>query len=88
MDTNEIIDLCYNIIMDKDQYDKIFLPDEVSIIKNSLIQDELNIVEEKSNQDYDRCELLKIALYKEYLQSINYNGDLESAPSVKQLILN
>ena len=37
MDSNEIIDLCYNIIMDKDQYDKIFLPDELSIIKNSLI---------------------------------------------------
>lgn len=88
MDSNEIIDLCYNIIMDKDQYDKIFLPDEVSIIKNSLIQEQLNIVEEKSNQDYDRCELLKIALYKEYLRSINYDGDLESAPSVKQLILN
>ncbi len=88
LDSNEIIDLCYNIIMDKDQYDRLFLPNEISIIQNRMIEEQLSIVDDESNEYCDKCELLRIALYKEYLRNINYYGDLNCAPPVKSLILN
>ncbi len=80
---NCIIDLCYNSIIDKDEYYNIFEPKELSIIQNRKVEEELRITNEKTNQNRDRCQLLKITLYKQYLESIGYEGRLEDAPSTK-----
>ena len=79
-DNQTIIDLCYNSIMDKEQYEQIFQPEEVSVILNSQVDKELALTSEKTEQYFARSGLLKIALYKEYLQSIGYEGSLEDAP--------
>lgn len=66
--------------MDKEQYEQIFQPEEVSVILNSQVDKELALTSEKTEQYFARSGLLKIALYKEYLQSIGYEGSLEDAP--------
>lgn len=80
---NHIIDLCYNSIIEKNQYYNIFEPWEISVIKNSEVEDEIEITNTKTKQDRDRYDLLKIALYKQYLQLIDYRGKFEDAPSIK-----
>lgn len=75
--------MCYNSIIDKDEYYNIFEPKELSIIQNRKVEEELRITNEKTNQNRDRCQLLKITLYKQYLESIGYEGRLEDAPSTK-----
>ena len=75
--------MCYNSIIDKDEYYNIFEPRELSIIQNRKVKEELTITNEKTNQNRDRCQLLKITLYKQYLESIGYEGRLEEAPSTK-----
>ena len=84
-DSNSIIDLCYNAVIDKDTYYKIFEPEDVSVILNSKVDEELTLTEEKTKQYFDRCYLLKIALYKQYLNSIGYKGDLQNAPNIQKL---
>lgn len=84
-DKNVIIDLCYNGIIDKNQYYDIFLPQDISVILNSKVADELLLTSLKTEQYLDRCHLLKIALYKQYLSSIGYHGNLETAPSIKSI---
>jgi len=77
-----IIDLCYNAVVDEGQYYNLFQPQDISVILNSKVAEELALTELKTNQEQDRCELLKIALYKQYLDSIGYQGSLEDAPSI------
>ena len=84
-DSNVITDFCFNAVIDKDLYDKMFEPKELSVILNKKVNEELKLTEEKTNQISRRCQLLKIVLYKQYLQSINYHGPLEKAPSIKTL---
>lgn len=83
---NIIIDLCYNAIIDKDLYYQIFNPEEISVILNRKVNEEIKIIKNKTIQPTDRCQLLKIALYKQYLESINYKGSLEEAPTLKKKI--
>lgn len=78
--SNTIIDLANNLIMEKSLYDNLFNPREISIISNGNIAEENEIVKRKTKQSILRCKLLRIALYKEYLRSINYSGTLEDAP--------
>jgi len=78
---NSVIDLCYNCIMDIEQYYRLFQPQEISTILNSEIIKELITVNLKTDQEEKRCALLKIALYKQYLNNINYQGGLRDAPS-------
>ena len=80
-----IIDLCYNSIIDKNQYYNIFEPQNISVILNSNVDKELDIINSKTNPESNIYHLLKIALYKEYLQNIRYQGSLEDAPIIKKL---
>lgn len=81
---NIVIDWSHNFVINKDLYYKLFDPKEISIILNRKVNEELQIVEDKTMQPIDRCQLLKIALYKQYLKSINYRGSLENAPTLKK----
>lgn len=80
---NSIIDLCYNSIIDKESYYKIFEPKNLSVILNSDVEKELELTNKKTDQYIYRCPLVKIALYKQYLHSIGYEGKLEDAPQLK-----
>jgi len=80
---NFIIDLCSNAIMEKNDYYRLFEPEELSVILSQNIEDELAYTNLKSSQPLSRHHLLKIALYKQYLQSIGYSGSLEKAPYVR-----
>jgi len=80
---NSIIDLCYNSIIDKESYYKIFEPKDISVILNSNVSKELELTNKKTDQYPFRCPLMKIALYKQYLNSIGFDGILEDAPPVK-----
>lgn len=82
-DKNYIIDLCYNSIISKNDYYKIWNPEEISVILNSDIDKEIKLTDTKSRQDSFRYKLLNIALYKRYLNNIGYNGSLEDAPYIK-----
>ena len=85
-DNNVIFDLCYNSVMDKEKYYEVFQPKDISIILNSEVDKELNLTTSKTNQPVTRMELLRIALYKQYLDSIGYNGSLEEAPCAKKYV--
>ena len=84
-ENNKIIDLCFNGVVNKDEYYNIYEPKDISIIPNDEVDIELALTDTKSNQDPSRCGLLKIALYKEYLNFMGYEGTLEEAPYVKCL---
>lgn len=80
---NMIIDLCSNCIMDKESYYEMFEPHDISVVLNSEVEEELRLTNLKSNQPFYRLEVLRIALYKQYLDSIGYHGNLADAPFVK-----
>lgn len=82
---DSIIDLCGNFVMEKQQYDRLYKPKEISIILNREVEKELAITLEKTDLPEHLCKLLKISLYKEYLQSISYYGPLKQAPPSKLL---
>lgn len=85
-DRNVIFDFCYNSVMDKEAYYEIFQPQDISVILNSEVDNELNLTTLKTNQPVFRMSLLKIALYKQYLDSIGYKGSLEEAPCAKKYV--
>lgn len=85
-DENVVIDLRYNSVMDKESSDNLYHPTYVSKILNSEIDNELNIVNEKVKLKKVNVHLMRIALYKEYLNSIGYTGSLEKGPSLKKSI--
>lgn len=78
-----IIDLCYKAVFEKESYYDIFSPTEISVILNTEIDRELEITITNTCQPQDRCQLIKIALYKEYLQKIGYTGSFENAPNLR-----
>lgn len=80
---NMIIDLCSNCIMDKESYYEMFEPHDISVVLNSEVEEELRLTNLKSNQPFYRLKILRIALYKQYLDSIGYHGNLADAPFVK-----
>lgn len=77
-----IIDLSYKAVYEKNSFYNIFEPIEISRILNSEVEKELEFAILNTEQPERRCELLKIALYKEYLQKIGYTGAFEDAPMV------
>ena len=79
-----IIDLNFNAVFDRTTYYKLFEPENISIIRNCNIKKELEITESKTKQKRNMSPLLKIALYKKYLDDINYVGELENAPSLRK----
>lgn len=68
---NSIIDLCYNIVMNKEEYYNLFEPKDILLILNKDIDEELVKAEMNTNQPKKRFGLLKIALYKQYLEMID-----------------
>lgn len=82
--TNTIIDLSANAVVDKDSYYNILQPKEISCILNSEVIRELILTTLKTSQPLNWYAMLKIALYKEYLSSINYQGNLKDAPSLRR----
>lgn len=69
--------------MDKESYYEMFEPHDISVVLNSEVGEELRLTNLKSNQPFCRLEVLRIALYKQYLDSIGYHGNLADAPFVK-----
>ena len=85
--TNDVvIDLCSNAVMGKEQYSVLLEIDELSRIKNSEVKKEFDIVAKKLDTSYDMYIILIVALYKQYLRSINYEGSLDDAPSLKKTL--
>ncbi len=80
---NQVIDLARNTIMNKEEYDRLLKPQEVSIIPNDEVMNEALITMAKAGPS-KWCAIIKIALYKEYLNQIGYQGSLIDAPYVKQ----
>ena len=64
-DENIIIDLNSNLVIDKDIYYNLYDPIELSVIQNKNIKKELFITNMHTIQPFNRCPLLKIALYKQ-----------------------
>lgn len=91
IDTNIIIDLCRNCIINKDQYDNMFSPKVVATTLNNKVDEEISIINKKlsgtKTESMVNLIILKIALYKQYLSSIGYNGSLEDAPSLGKKIV-
>ncbi len=87
-ESDKVIDLCSNSIMDKEDYYKLNLPDEVSFILNSDVDREYNLINNYKTtptSSYDLVPLMKVALYKQYLDSIGYYGELEKAPVISKV---
>lgn len=80
-DSGLVIDLCSNAVLSKEDYYSLYKPKEVSVVLNEDVSDQHRVVLMKSHQPRERCELLKIALYKEYLKNIRYKGEFEEGPS-------
>lgn len=68
---NLIIDFCYNTVMNKEEYYNLFEPKDILLILNKNIDEELRKVEMNTDQPKKRFGLLKIALYKQYLEMVN-----------------
>lgn len=75
---NSIIDLCYNIEMNKEEYYSLFEPKDILFILNKDIDEELAKVERDTNQPKKIFEILKIALYKQYLEMINSDNNTKT----------
>lgn len=80
-DSDLIIDLCSNAVLSKKPFDSLYKPREISIVLNSEAKEQRRIVLMKSHQPSNRCDLLQIALYKEYLKDIRFRGEFEEGPS-------
>lgn len=77
-----VIDLCFDSIMLKRTYDAILEPQELSVIENKEVRSKVRIVDEKICPSVNFAELLRVALYQQYLNSIGYKGTLAEAPKL------
>lgn len=82
-DENVIIDLCVNAVLDKDRYYYLYEAKDIVKTKNSDFSDIMRLVDQKSLHLEDYIAPLRLALYKQYLDYIGYNGSLKEAPSLK-----
>lgn len=80
---DQVIDLARNTIMTKTDYDRLLQPEEISVIPNNEVFKEALITKEKAGAS-KWSTIIKIALFKEYLTSVGYYGNLEEAPYVNQ----
>ncbi len=85
-DRNVIIDLRFNSVMDKEASDNLYHSQCVSKTLNSELNSEIDIVNQKIKLKKVKAEVLRVALYKEYLNSIGYTGPIEKGPSLKKSI--
>lgn len=82
----KVTDLCMKAVLDKDVYYRLYRPRELSVISNYDVLFEDIVTRRHTNQPDDRCHLLRIALYKQYLESIGYEGPIAEGPSLKKII--
>lgn len=82
-DENVIIDLCVNAVLDKDRYYYLYEAKDIVKTKNSDFSDIMRLVDQKSLHLEDYIAPLRLALYKQYLDYIGYNGSLKEAPSLR-----
>ena len=66
----------------KSTYDDILEPQELSVIENKEVRSKVRIVDEKICPSVNFAELLIVALYQQYLNSIGYKGSLAEAPKL------
>lgn len=85
-ESNQITDLCCNGVMDKDMYYRLYDPQELSVVPNGNVWVELMHEARKTDQPDERWALLRIALYKQYLDSIGYKGSLQDGPSLRKKV--
>lgn len=78
-DNELIIDLCSNSVIAKESYDALFAPEVISKILNRDVPVELVKASSFTKQPIDRNELLKIALYKQYLSLYKEQVDTEAS---------
>ncbi len=87
-ETNQVIDLCIGAIIDYHSYYQLYHPQELSVILNKKVEEEYAIVNQiktTTTSKYKLNELMKIALYKQYLQHIGYQGELKDAPVISKI---
>lgn len=86
-ETRQIIDLCINAVMEEDPYYRLYQPQELSVILNKRLEEEycfVNCLKTTPTNPQKVAKLLKISLYKQYLNSIGYQGELRDAPAIKK----
>lgn len=79
-----IIDLCSNAVIPKEQFYNIFEPNEVARTLNKEYLQTLYLTDLRVSLPQEFLPPLKIALYQQYLDSIDYTGSLEDAPFEKK----
>lgn len=85
-DSNTVLDLRKNCAIDKEAFDRLYNITCVSKTLNSQLYREFEITNSKVDLKEVRSQVLRVALYKEHLDSIGYTGPLEKAPSLKKSI--
>ena len=83
-----MIDLCIGAIIDYHSYYQLYHPQELSVNKKKKVEEEYAIVNQiktTTTSKYKLNELMKIALYKQYLQHIGYQGELKDAPVISKI---
>ena len=86
-DRDVVIDLRSNCVMDKESYDRLYYTNCISKTLNNRIDSEAEIINQKIKLKKVTAKVLRIALYKEYLNSIGYTGSLEDAPSLRKVFV-
>lgn len=65
---NVVIDLTLKSVIDKCAFDKIYTPKEIYRVINRDLQKEIRIADRNTEQSYLRYPVLRLALYKQFLQ--------------------
>ena len=87
-ETNQGIDLCSGAIIDYQSYYQLYHPQELSVILNKKVEakyDLVNQIKTTPTNPNQFAKLMKIALYKQYLQHIEYQGELRTTPVISKV---
>lgn len=87
-ETKQIIDLCSNAVIDEDAYYQLYQPQELSVVLNKKLDEEyylVNYLKTTPTNPKEINRVLKIALYKQYLNGIGYHGELQNAPVIRRV---
>lgn len=67
LESDRVIDLCANMIMDYKEYCQLYMPEEIMVLPNKMYVNFWAEAMRKSHQDLNRCEVLSMALYRQLL---------------------
>ncbi len=79
-----VIDLRSNCAMYMEIFERLHDTTCVSQILNSQLNKEIEITNKKIDLQEVKAKVLRVALYKEYLNSIGYIGPIEKGPSLRK----